>query len=654
MANIEMNVLKVGDSEFEIADAKARQDCSDLKDDLTAAQVELAKKANTDGYYEDMTVGDAEQLVSTVYTENSVPYNFRPTAGDGDRAYVDAVVGGTVCLNQLVENGNFASASGWNDNGNVSLSVANNIATMTTTIASGDRNFSRNINKPSPTGHKLFVSVDMKVSEASTPQAGVYGVYARKSLSANTWETCSVVGNVTSTASLGYAVVYAGNMALGGTVDVKNFYAVDLTVMFGSTIADYIYSLETATEGAGVAWLKEHFPKIFNAGYIPYNPGELVSVSGVSEKRNIGFNQWDEQWEVGGIDHSTGQNNSANTVIRSKNYIPCLPGTTYFFANLSNAGSPYIHYYDASKNFVNYEEATRNTTFTTPSGVYYIRFNMDTGYGVAYKNDICINLHWDGERDGEYEPYVEHSYPLDSSIVLRGIPKLDSANNLYYDGDTYESDGTVTRRYGIVDLGTLGWSRYNFGGTYVFYVNLPDKLSGYLADGICSKYVVGPQTSPANLADKQMDVKNNQTYIYVRDDSHTTETDFINAVTGSYLVYTLATPTTETAEPYQQRQIIDADGTEEFVSTSVVPVGHITKYPENLRKKIEGLPWNFASLIAPTEAAFVATRNYTTGSLFIVNNVLYKATANIANGATITPNSNCTATTLAEVISALS
>lgn len=35
MANNEMNVLKVGNSEFEIADAKARQDVSDLKDDFT-------------------------------------------------------------------------------------------------------------------------------------------------------------------------------------------------------------------------------------------------------------------------------------------------------------------------------------------------------------------------------------------------------------------------------------------------------------------------------------------------------------------------------------------------------------------------------------------------------------------------------------------
>lgn len=62
---------------------------------------------------------------------------------------------------------------------------------------------------------------------------------------------------------------------------------------------------------------------------------------------------------------------------------------------------------------------------------------------------------------------------------------------------------------------------------------------------------------------------------------------------------------------------------------------------------------NFTNLIAPVENEFKATRNYTSGSLFIVDNILYKATANIANGGTITPNTNCTPTTLAEIIAAL-
>lgn len=143
--------------------------------------------------------------------------------------------------------------------------------------------------------------------------------------------------------------------------------------------------------------------------------------------------------------------------------------------------------------------------------------------------------------------------------------------------------------------------------------------------------------------------------IFVKDSvyANVSAADFKAAMSGVYLVYELATPTTEQAEPFQSLQILDPYGTEEYVTAGIVPVGHETKYPENLRAKIEGLPWNFASLIAPVEAEFKATRNYTSGSLFIVSNTLYKATANIANSGTITPNTNCTATTLAEIIAAL-
>ena len=37
-------------------------------------------------------------------------------------------------------------------------------------------------------------------------------------------------------------------------------------------------------------------------------------------------------------------------------------------------------------------------------------------------------------------------------------------------------------------------------------------------------------------------------------------------------------------------QIIDDFGTEEFVSTGIVPVGHNTCYPANLRDKLQHLP----------------------------------------------------------------
>ena len=59
---------------------------------------------------------------------------------------------------------------------------------------------------------------------------------------------------------------------------------------------------------------------------------------------------------------------------------------------------------------------------------------------------------------------------------------------------------------------------------------------------------------------------------------------------GTNTVYKLTTPTTETAEGYEQYQICDPSGTEEFVTTGIVPVGHETRYPANLRDKLQHLP----------------------------------------------------------------
>ena len=64
------------------------------------------------------------------------------------------------------------------------------------------------------------------------------------------------------------------------------------------------------------------------------------------------------------------------------------------------------------------------------------------------------------------------------------------------------------------------------------------------------------------------------------------------------VVYELVTPTTEEAVPYQQTQIVDDFGTEEFVDAAVeagerdvaIPVGNETIYRPNLRAKLEMAP----------------------------------------------------------------
>ena len=57
--------------------------------------------------------------------------------------------------------------------------------------------------------------------------------------------------------------------------------------------------------------------------------------------------------------------------------------------------------------------------------------------------------------------------------------------------------------------------------------------------------------------------------------------------------------------------------------------------------------------IASTESSNVATRNYTTGELLIVDDVLYNVTSNIPNGGTIIEGKNVMKTSLSKVIASL-
>ena len=61
-------------------------------------------------------------------------------------------------------------------------------------------------------------------------------------------------------------------------------------------------------------------------------------------------------------------------------------------------------------------------------------------------------------------------------------------------------------------------------------------------------------------------------------------------MSGVYLVYELATPTTETAPTFTSPQICNDWGTEEFTGTCEIPVGTVTEYPQNLRDKLQHLP----------------------------------------------------------------
>ena len=589
----------VGDSSLSVSGAAA---------DAKTTGDALATKAEVDGAYESMTVGNAEQLVGTTFEEDSVPYNFRTSGGSidiGDREY-DELVGGTVAWNQLAQAINstnyrtqYATVS--YNNGVVSVSdpTARYSGIRGNTIAT----------KPSA-GNKLLLSYDVKTNWAGTSPAIYYNNGSwqggkSKAVSADTWTNINTIINVVrGSANTDSINLQDDNAEFSGhAFEAKNMMAIDLTQMFGSTIADYIYSLETANAGAGVAWFKKLFPK----DYYAYNAGQLMSVN-ASSHNTVGFNALD----------GNNLNQFSENSVRTINNIPVVAGQTYELCCDSlvlgtGSRAAYVVELDAEGNetdHASYASPFTSLIVTMKSNTVAVRLDFYSTSGMPLSRVLgsnpCLHLVWDGERDGEYEEYVKHAYALDNDLTLRGIPKLDASDNLYYDGDTYESDGTVTRKWGFYTIQTSDIT-LDDGGGYTNVVcakiqNLPDMLKTNTKQAIHSKYGVAQVVWPFDNTSDIGKFANNpatQAYWFIFPVGTTIE-QMRTALSGTTLVYELATPTTEEADPYQNPQIVDDFGTEEYVDAGVtastptrdvaIPVGHNTKYQPNLRAKLEMLP----------------------------------------------------------------
>ena len=503
-----------------------------------------------------MTVGNAEQLVSTVYEEDQTPYVFRTAGGSidiGDRM-IDKLVGGSIAWNQIADLQSTASETFDAD--------------TSTYYGSFSTELNRNLNTIS--GHVYLALAYVERTISTNNLLNIYlgamnniRVFCGDGEPNGYFSTITVVNNATSAKRISYNN-YSGKkgFSAGDSISVSNVSVFDLTQMFGSVVADYIYSIETAHAGAGVEFFKKMFPK----SYYAYNAGTLMHVSGLQSHDTIGFNAYNP---------TTG----TAKLIGGNEYQ--ITGT---YTSLSLDGTAITP--DANGKFT----PSANGTLTV------------TGGGA----DTCIHLVWDGERDDDYEEYVKHSYPLDSDLVLRGVPKLDVSNNLYFDGDVYEADGTVTRKYGFITYdgsSDESWSLLSTTESLDIYkIDISGAVSIANDDTsvrIASNYMTVSAytaTHTGRVANSVALVSSTRVFYTVPTGTYVSVDAMKSALASNPidLVFELATPTTETADPFTNPQIVDDFGTEEYVVTTeedvIVPVGHVTKYQPNLRAKLEMLP----------------------------------------------------------------
>ena len=266
--------------------------------------------ANTSGYYPDIHAGHADRVAELTL---DAPYLVRETPAGYNQLELMELVGGTVAWGQII-----------------SATTPIVVATNNTAV----KNFQVSLTYVA--GHKYLCLYTQETTLTSNTRNtlqyydGTNYVHqiaaSNHNLSAGQYWWIYSPANSTNNGNIG---IWCHTPNVEATYD--KYMLFDLTQMFGSTIADYVYALERETEGSGLEWLKSY--GLIDDEYHAYTTPTLQSVEATS--------------------HVTKDGNG-------------------------------------------------NVISTTTFG----------------------------------------------SVTLRGILKTDADGNLYYDGDEYASDGTVTRKYG--------------------------------------------------------------------------------------------------------------------------------------------------------------------------------------------------------------
>lgn len=563
----------------------------------------------------------AGNLDSKVVKNDVDAYIFRTSGGSleiGDYCKEKAIVGGSLGWNQLVDSlstqSGTATVGKWYSFFIGSQTYTHSNGETTTSSSSGTLEVGQITSSIISKGHRAFWFAKLKVSEgtptlireyAEAQTSALYTSSLATSLSTSFQQYAGGISNPNN------GVRWVGfktdnNVDRNRTLTIKDFMVVDLNVLLGTTIAEYIYTLESNHVGDGTAWLRKYFPKEY---YACCNVGGFQSVK-VSGKKNVGFNQF------GGNSSSNPQyfgnyyiDSSANYVrLANANYnsfrIRVLPNTVYCMSvETGTIGlEAIVRFVDSQYNYI--EGSGSAAAFSHTKGLYTAPTNavyMEWCISKTSTANFCFNFHYDGERDGEYEPYEVNTYEYEP-IDLIGIPKLDENSNLYFEGNRYNYDGTVDEEYEIVDLGTLSWGRSgtDTSGQYRFSATLPSTpIQSDLDVGVKSmlpKYNILRVGATYEAANTGYTVS--QTDVLIRDANYNSLSaqEFKTAISGNYLIYKKATATQSSATPFQEVQKVNNWGTEEYIAPEndtrlvEVPVGHDTDYPLDCKSKIEIAP----------------------------------------------------------------
>lgn len=573
----------------------------------------------------------------------------RESTGSG-MARVESVQGAAVVWNQFVENGNFASTSGWVGD-NCTISASDNVGTITI----GSMSTTPNINRLDITpenGHTYYMSVEVNPTEtmAAAALAISSSIYKARMTDIPTgWHKISGIVTTGSDSLLNRTMLYLNYGTgdnTGKTVSVRNYMTIDLTQMFGA-----------GNEPATVA----EFERMFPEAYYPYSAPTLkpVTIAGI---RSTGRNLIDLNSPYGnGIYNAEVGNQivSGNPTATPSGENPCTiavhsawngvmfvserltVGNAYRLAFTVGGNGYRITIYTLDANHVitrrigNYTSETQITNnITVKSNESYIALSVSANVaGTVFLTNTMLQVVT--EDFNTYKPYTTDGVEWPTQTLRAAGSVRDEL-----------TAGELVARVGVVDLGTLTWNFYAGSNNHYFRTNIYDWLvkgtNRVVANVACAQYAA---TDPLSILDKTINVSTNNRII-IKDDSFSDDVNAFKAsLNGVLCFYELATPTTTTISPALPMSYrIEQGGTESIV----VPEGEISAAPVITVAEGESaadLVMDALSAIATPDGP-VATANHAVGTYLTMDGALYRVTSAIAVGESIVAGTNVSQTTV--------
>lgn len=261
-----------------------------------------------------------------------------------------------------------------------------------------------------------------------------------------------------------------------------------------------------------------------------------ASLDGYSEVNGVksGANLFNEDWEVGGINDTTGLPNSDTNKIRSKTFSIIKGGTTCY---VSVPQPIRVLFYASDESFISETANIRNNTFTVPSNCSLFKIRGTVDYGTSYNNDIMISY---GTTATAYEAYIS---PTTYTASL---------GRTIYGGSVDVVNGTGTDGAQKIKIGDLDWM-YQSANTRFYTASLTSAIAKPATNGELAPFLYSDVLSPlsftaAQNVDKSICVATSGN-IFIKDTTFTDKTTFLQHYGDTYIIVGKATPEDFTFTP---------------------------------------------------------------------------------------------------------